>query len=74
MEVVAVLSQIFRVSGVEGKTVAASLQFSDTVVALPVFVAGDVVGVEAEVIGTFEGLLTDRCKENIRLEIVKNYL
>ena len=70
VEVVAILSQVFGVSGVEGKTVAASLQFSGTVVTLPVFVAGEVVGVEAEVIGTFEGLLSDRCKENIRLEVV----
>lgn len=67
MEVVAVLSQVFGVSSVEGKTVAASLEFSDTVVTLPVLVARDVVRVETEVIGTFEGLLADRCKENILL-------
>lgn len=68
VEVVAVLSQVFRVGGVEGETVAASLEFSDTVVTLPVLVARDMVGVEAEVIGTFEGLLSDRCKQNIKLE------
>lgn len=70
MQVVAVLSQVFGVRGIEGKTVAASLELSGAIVALPVLVAGDVVGVETEVIGAFEGLLADRCKEKIRLGIV----
>lgn len=70
MEVITVLSQVFGVSGVESKAVAASLKFSGSIVALPVFVAGDVVRVEAEVIRAFEGLLADRCKENIWLGTV----
>lgn len=69
MEVVAVLSEVFGVSGVEGETVSTRLQFSDSVVALPVFVAGDVVGVEAEVVWAFERLLGHswRRKNKIRL-------
>lgn len=61
VEVVAVLGQVFGVGGVEGETVAAGFQLSSSVVTLPVFVAGHVVGVEPEVIGTFEVLLSDRC-------------
>lgn len=70
VEVIAVLSQVFGVSGVEGKSVTASFKFGDTIVALPVFITGDMVRVEAEVIGTFEALLSDRCKDKIRLEFV----
>lgn len=72
MEVVAVLSQVFGVGGVESETVAASLQFSDAVVALPVLVARDMVRVEAEIIRAFEGFLADRCKENTTLKSIFN--
>lgn len=57
MKVVAVLGQVFGICGVESETVAAGFQFGYTVVALPVFVTGDVVRVETEVVGAFEGLL-----------------
>lgn len=68
MEVIAVLGQIFGVSSVERETVAAGLQLSRTVVALPVLVTRYVMGVEAEVVRAFEGLLADRCNETGRLK------
>lgn len=57
VDVVAVLCQVFAVAGIESQTVAAGLQLGHVVVALPVFVARDVMGVEAEVIRAFEALL-----------------
>lgn len=57
MDVVAVLCEVFAVAGVERESVAAGLQLGRIVVALPVFVARAVMGVEAEVIGAFEALL-----------------
>jgi hypothetical protein len=65
VDVVAVLGEEFGVAGVEGEPVPASLQLGDVVVALPVFVAGAVVWVEAEIIGTFEVLLGEGCKTNL---------
>lgn len=61
MEVVAVLGKVFGVGRVEGEPVAAGLQLGGAVVTLPVLVARDVVGVEAEVVWAFEGLLADGC-------------
>lgn len=57
VKVVAVLGQVFGICGVESETVTAGFQFGNTIVALPVFVTGDVVRVETEVVGAFEGLL-----------------
>lgn len=57
MQIVAVLREEFVVAGIEGETVAACLQFGNVVVALPVFVAGVIMRIEAEIVGAFERLL-----------------
>lgn len=53
--VVAVLPQVFRVRGIEGQAVAAGLEGCDAALARVVLVAGAVVGVEAELVGTLPG-------------------
>lgn len=71
VQVVAVLREELAVAGVEGQAVAAGLQFGNVIVALPVLVAGQVVGVEAKVVGAFEVLLgRARCETN---NFEKNY-
>lgn len=69
VKVVAVFGKVFGVGGVEGESIAASLDLSYTVVALPVFVAGNVVRVEAKIVRAFEGLLGHRCGRNLQLVI-----
>lgn len=57
MNVVAVLSEELGVTGIERQAITACLQFGDIVITLPVFIAGCVMWIEAEIIGAFEALL-----------------
>lgn len=66
VDVIAVFCQKFRIASIESQAVAARFQFGDIVVTFPVFVARDVVGVEAEIVGAFEVLLAHGCKTSKR--------
>lgn len=60
VKVVAVFFEVFGIRVVESETVSARFDFSDAVVAFPVFVAGNVMRVEAVVVRTFKVFLLCR--------------
>jgi hypothetical protein len=72
VQIVAVLGQVFVVGGIERQTVAAFLQLGHTVVTLPVFVAGQIVWIEAVIVGAFETLLRHGCKREERKQKPKS--
>lgn len=62
VDVITVFSQEFRVASIECQTVAASLQFRYVIITFPVLVAGGVMWIETEIVGTFEVFLAEGCK------------
>lgn len=63
VNVVTVFCQEFWIAGVKSESVAASFQFCYVVVAFIIFIAGGVMGVEAEIVRTFEGVLCASCNK-----------
>lgn len=57
VDVIAVFGQEFGVTSIESESVSAGLEFRDSIVALPVLVARDVMRVEPEIIGALEAVL-----------------
>lgn len=67
MDIVAVLRQEFAVAGIESQTISTSLQLGHIVVTFPIFIAGDLMWVEAEIVWTFEVLLCWNCNNKTRI-------
>lgn len=57
VQIIAILGEELAIARVEREPIAASLQLRHVVVAFPIFVAGYVMGIEAEVVRAFERFL-----------------